>query len=545
MKKRFITYVACLFACLVASCTEKEENINDGGKPQTFVPFAINKGVNISNWLSQVNAIPTNGFSQAEAQKLAEFGFDHIRLPIDEKLFFTEAGEKIPEAFTLLHNAIGWCRDAGMKVIVDLHVLRDHNFNTTITTPGEPIESFYDTFEDNGWSNWFGNGPGVTVNNIDNPYKSNINTSNRVFMVERKTGVDTWSNAKKNNFGAISVGEGKMQFKYLRAKIYKNTKSVITIVLGDENNANESYYGYTNTTENQWEEIAVDVSNYNRNCGRVAIRPEEGETIYFDDVFFSDSKTGDNKIYPESGSTTTVVPKLWTDKEAQYKYLDLWKMLAEELNQYPNDLIAYELLNEPVAPYASQWNSLAALLIRELRQTEPERKLIIGSNRWQSVNTFNELTIPAGDPNIILSFHFYNPHPLTHYQAEWTEEKDLNVPIHYPGVLVEEDDFNQLSEAMQKLLQPYMGTYDKTALEALVMKAEMKAASLGVQLNCGEFGCYKKTPAADRMQWIRDVVSILRDRNISYSYWEYKAGFGFCDLHGNVIEQEVLDLLTK
>ena len=522
MKKRLIIYLACLFACLIASCSEKDEVISNGGEPQSYVPFDINKGVNISNWLSQVDAIPANGFSQAEAQKLAGYGFDHIRLPIDEKLFFTEDGQKIPEAFTLLHNAIGWCRDAGMKVIVDLHVLRDHNFNTTVTTSGDPIESFYDTFEDMKCAGWFANGSGVTVNNVDNPSKSGINTSNRVFSVVRKSGVDTWSNAKKKDFTIIPVGSGKMQFKYLRAKIYKSTKSTITVVLSDENNMNDGYYGYTNTTANEWEEIAVDVSNYNKNCGRVALRPEEGETMYFDDVFFSDSKTGDNKIYPESG-TTTVVPKLWTDKDAQYKYLDLWKTLAEELNQYPNDLVAYELLNEPVA----------------------ERKLIIGSNRWQSVNTFNELTIPSGDPNIILSFHFYNPHPLTHYQAEWTEEKDLNVPIHYPGELIEEADFNQLSEAMQKLVTPYMGTYDKTTLESLVLKAEMKASSLGVQLYCGEFGCYKKTPAADRMEWIRDVVSILKDRHISYSYWEYKAGFGFCDSQGNVIEQEVLDLLTK
>ena len=329
MKKRLIIYLASLFACLIASCSEKEEAINGGGEPQSYIPFAINKGVNISNWLSQMEAIPANGFSQAEAQKLASFGFDHIRLPIEEKLFFTEDGKKIPEAFALLHNAIGWCRDTGMKVIVDLHVLRDHNFNTTVTTSGEPIESFYDTFEDMKWANWFANGPGVTVNNVDNPSKSGINTSNRVFFAERKTGVDSWSNAKKKDFGIIPVGSGKMQFKYLRAKIYKNIKSTITVVLSDENNdsKNDGYYGYTNTTTNEWEEIAVDVSGYNKNCGRVALRPEEGETMYFDDVFFSDSKTGDNKIYPESG-TTTVVPKLWTDKDAQYKYLDLWKTLA-------------------------------------------------------------------------------------------------------------------------------------------------------------------------------------------------------------------------
>lgn len=46
MKKRLIIYLACLFACLIASCSEKDEVISNGGEPQNYVPFAINKGVN-------------------------------------------------------------------------------------------------------------------------------------------------------------------------------------------------------------------------------------------------------------------------------------------------------------------------------------------------------------------------------------------------------------------------------------------------------------------------------------------------------------------
>ena len=44
MKKRLIIYLACLFACLIASCSEKDEVISNGGEPQNYVPFAINKG---------------------------------------------------------------------------------------------------------------------------------------------------------------------------------------------------------------------------------------------------------------------------------------------------------------------------------------------------------------------------------------------------------------------------------------------------------------------------------------------------------------------
>ena len=82
MKKRLIIYLASLFACLIASCSEKEETANGGGEPQSYIPFAISKGVNISNWLSQSDVRGEerkNYFTEAEVQQLAGFGFDHIR----------------------------------------------------------------------------------------------------------------------------------------------------------------------------------------------------------------------------------------------------------------------------------------------------------------------------------------------------------------------------------------------------------------------------------------------------------------------------------
>ena len=72
-----------------------------------------------------------------------------------------------------------------------------------------------------------------------------------------------------------------------------------------------------------------------------------------------------------------------------------------------------------------------------------------------------------------------------------------------------------------------------------------QASKYGLQLHCGEFGCYNKTPRADRINWLQDVISIFRDNNIAYSYWDYKAGFGFCNSKGEVTDQEVLNLLTK
>ncbi len=123
--------------------------------------------------------------------------------------------------------------------------------------------------------------------------------------------------------------------------------------------------------------------------------------------------------------------------------------------------------------------------------------------------------------------------------------KNLNVAIHYPGELIAQEEYAQLSDDDKKIVDPYMGTYNRAVLESLVRKAMNQAGKYGLQLHCGEFGCYNKTPRADKIDWLQDVISIFRDNNIAYSYWEYKAGFGFCNSKGEVTDQEVLNLLTK
>ena len=49
-----------------------------------------------------------------------------------------------------------------------------------------------------------------------------------------------------------------------------------------------------------------------------------------------------------------------------------------------------------------------------IREREPHRKIVVGSNMWQHVDTFHQLKVPD-DQDIILSFHFYRPHIFTHY----------------------------------------------------------------------------------------------------------------------------------
>ena len=94
--------------------------------------FAIRRGLNASHWLSQTDrrGKEREQYMQArDFRQIAEMGFDHIRLPVDEEHLWDEQGHRHEDAWKLLHRAIRWAFENDLRVIVDLHVLRSHHFN--------------------------------------------------------------------------------------------------------------------------------------------------------------------------------------------------------------------------------------------------------------------------------------------------------------------------------------------------------------------------------------------------------------------------------
>ncbi len=44
-----------------------------------------------------------------DIQNIAQIGFDHVRLPIDEEQMWDENGKRYNDAFQLMTNCIDWC----------------------------------------------------------------------------------------------------------------------------------------------------------------------------------------------------------------------------------------------------------------------------------------------------------------------------------------------------------------------------------------------------------------------------------------------------
>jgi len=235
---------------------------------------------------------------------------------------------------------------------------------------------------------------------------------------------------------------------------------------------------------------------------------------------------------------------LWTDDKEQQKLIDMWLQLSAELIKYPNEMLAYEILNEAVATNPEDWNKVFNKVITAIRLKEPERKIVVGSNRWQIPDTFPDLKVPKNDKNIILSFHFYTPIALTHHQAPWTPIAEYKGAVNYPGLIVDTLNYAGLSETTVQSMKEYAnGYFDKERLEEIMSPAIKMAKELNLPLYCGEYGVYPTIPDELRYRWYKDMCEIFNKNNISYCHWCYKGDFPVVG-EKSTINRSMVSILT-
>jgi aryl-phospho-beta-D-glucosidase BglC (GH1 family) len=118
------------------------------------------RGVNIGGWLSQIDAIKEKdpdtfpgidkhmesfiGFG--DFYNIRKWGFDHVRLPIDSYLFFTEDDAPVENRLANLDYAVKYAKDNSLKLILDLHECPGHDFSEVTKSPVQKLFSGDDTY---------------------------------------------------------------------------------------------------------------------------------------------------------------------------------------------------------------------------------------------------------------------------------------------------------------------------------------------------------------------------------------------------------------
>ena len=103
-------------------------------------------------------------------------------------------------------------------------------------------------------------------------------------------------------------------------------------------------------------------------------------------------------------------------------FLSFWKQVAPRYKDKPGNVV-FEILNEPNQKLTvDMWNDFLIEAMSIIRQTNPDRTLIIGPGNWNGIESLNTLKLPENDRNIIVTVHFYHPMRFTHQGAPWAKE---------------------------------------------------------------------------------------------------------------------------
>lgn len=92
----------------------------------------LNRGINLGGYLSQCEHSREHYeefIVESDIEKIASWGFDHVRLPIDYEVFEDEEGKVIEEGYYIVERVIQWCSKHKLNVILDLHKAYGYDFN--------------------------------------------------------------------------------------------------------------------------------------------------------------------------------------------------------------------------------------------------------------------------------------------------------------------------------------------------------------------------------------------------------------------------------
>lgn len=185
-----------------------------------------------------------------------------------------------------------------------------------------------------------------------------------------------------------------------------------------------------------------------------------------------------------------------------------WQQVAPLYASAPRN-VAFELLNEPHDKLNGDvWNILFAQLLGIVRETNPTRIVIVGPTHWNSLADLPLLKLPL-DPNLLVTFHYYEPFHFTHQGATWAGEEVK----HLHGITWGTEE-------------------DRLALRADFDKVAAWSEANRRPILLGEFGAYDMsgTPLDLRVAYIDAVRSEAERHRFGWSYWQFEGNFVVWDM---------------
>lgn len=203
-------------------------------------------------------------------------------------------------------------------------------------------------------------------------------------------------------------------------------------------------------------------------------------------------------------------------------FLSFWKQVAPRYKD-KSDNVLFELLNEPNQKLTVEmWNTFLADAIKTIRESNPDRTLIIGPGNWNGIESLNTLKLPENDRNIIVTVHFYHPMRFTHQGASWASDYKNLSGIKWTGTPEEKEE-----------------------VESKLKVAADWSLKNNRPIFLGEFGAYDKGDMASRARYTSFVARTAEKLGFSWAYWQFDSDFIVYNIDKESWVEPILDALIN
>jgi endoglucanase len=235
------------------------------------------------------------------------------------------------------------------------------------------------------------------------------------------------------------------------------------------------------------------------------------------------------------GVVVSVHPVDWHLETAagdRAKLLAVWRALAPVLRPFDPRLTFPEVLNEPVFPDDPQgWARLQRQVVAQIRTSLTADTVVLTGSNWGGIDGLLA-TVLEPDPNVVYSFHLYEPAELTALAA-YRPGLDTEALARLPFPAGDEAACRAVAARTgdpptADLMRFYCSQHWDTAkVAARIDAAADWALRNHVALLAGEFGASQRLNAPARLAWLATVREACERRSIGWALWGYDDSMGF------------------
>jgi endoglucanase len=217
--------------------------------------------------------------------------------------------------------------------------------------------------------------------------------------------------------------------------------------------------------------------------------------------------------------------------ESATAFATLWGSLATHYAQENPDRLFFELMNEPEQIDSVRWAAVETGAVTAIRAAAPEFTVIASALNLDKLPDLEQLQ-PLPLPNILYTFHNYDPIWFTHQGAPWAGAAlgplhDVPYPSTPENVLPNVDQETDDIYAKAYLRRYGLERWNAARVESLIHTAAAWGLKHHLPVYCGEFGVHRGPSApADRERFLRDTRVALEHNHIGWAMWEYQVDFG-------------------